>query len=303
MLTASITTIKEIDLLIEDKIQESLHLDYKSSGALVKSKRDEIAKDVSALANSDGGALVYGVQEKGHIPESRDNGTSNSDMTKEWLENILSSTISPKIPDLLITQIEASDTSSYYIIDVPKSYSGPHQSPDKKYYKRYNFKSSPMDDYEVRDIRVRQLTVSRLVAVDLEVLHGTYFAIVVHNPGIHPAEDVTFEFSPELFWGKKEVPRLLENGTKYLPPGRRFRFWYLSATEVLGEKPKGPVEFTVTANYFHPELNHKHSESFRFDFRDFLGSEADKDPIGSISDEIKKGFREVSNTIRSIRSR
>ena len=28
----------------------------------------------------------------------------------------------------------------------------PHQAQDKRYYKRYNFQSAPMDDYEIKDI-------------------------------------------------------------------------------------------------------------------------------------------------------
>ena len=44
-------------MLDGNEIEENLHLDYKSAGALSKidRKKDEITKDVSALANSDGG--------------------------------------------------------------------------------------------------------------------------------------------------------------------------------------------------------------------------------------------------------
>ena len=47
---------------ITDVIPESLNLDYKASGSLAKTndKRAEITKDVSAMANSDGGVIIYG---------------------------------------------------------------------------------------------------------------------------------------------------------------------------------------------------------------------------------------------------
>jgi hypothetical protein len=51
--------------LIRDKIEENFTLEYKSSGALArdeKSKR-EITKDVSAMANSAGGVLIYSLAE------------------------------------------------------------------------------------------------------------------------------------------------------------------------------------------------------------------------------------------------
>ena len=58
------TTVAEIDKLISDQVQEDLHLDYKESGAIHKTKKDDISKDVSAFANSDGGLLIYGVRER-----------------------------------------------------------------------------------------------------------------------------------------------------------------------------------------------------------------------------------------------
>ena len=50
---------------IDDGIEESLNLDYKAAGALAKTdgKKKEITKDVSAMANSDGGIIIYGVTE------------------------------------------------------------------------------------------------------------------------------------------------------------------------------------------------------------------------------------------------
>ncbi len=293
-------TIDELNRLISDRIQESLHLDYKASDALQKKKRDEIAKDVSAMANSDGGKIIYGITERDHYPERLDDGIPNAEIDREWIENILNSTISPKLPNITITPLEVGEGASYYVIDIPKSYSGPHQAPDKKYYKRYNFSSAPMDDYEIRDIKMRQLTVGRLVSVDVEVVHQTIFTFVVSNPGVHPAENVSFTFSEELAW-EREAPRLFKNGVRYLPPGRRFQFWYLSAPTVLGDEKRGPIEFSVTANYFHPELHQNHSEVFIFDFRDFLGSQGKKDPFDSISREIKNGFDSVASALKTRR--
>jgi len=51
--------------LIRDKIEESFTLEYKSAGALSRDSKAklEITKDVSAMANSDGGVLIYGLAE------------------------------------------------------------------------------------------------------------------------------------------------------------------------------------------------------------------------------------------------
>lgn len=294
-------SIADLNNLINGKVQESLHLDYKSSPALSMKNRDEIAKDISAMANSDGGLIIYGIEEKDHFPYRLDDGVPDNSITREWLENILLSSISPSIPGIKIVQIPASRGHSYFAIEIPKSYSGPHQAPSKRYYKRYNFKSAPMDDYEIRDISTRHLTVARLVSVDIEVEHSTIFAISVINPGVHPAEDVVFRFSEELPWRQKEKPRVFTNGIRYLPPGRKLKFWYLTAHEILGKNPVGPMEFTITVEYFHPELQQRHSETFYFDFRDFLGSSGYQAPYKVIADEVRKGFQEIVRAIKKVR--
>lgn len=291
----------DLQAMIDGQVQESLHLDYKCSPALSTKNRDEIAKDVSAMANSDGGWIVYGIEESGHLPKRLDAGVPDDSITREWIENVLSANISPSIPGLKIVQIPGQNGHSYFVIEIPKSYSGPHQDPTKRYYKRYNFKSSPMDDYEVRDVRGRQITVARLVSVDVEVEHATIFMLSVANPGSHPAENVSFKFSQELAWERNEKPRVFEHGIKYLPPGRKLKFWYLSGPDILGDKPKGPVEFSVTTEYTHPELEQQYSETFYFDFRDFLGSSGQQEPYKVIAYEVKKGFQEIVQAIKNVR--
>jgi len=36
--------------------------------------KNEISKDVSAFANSDGGTIIYGIEEEGHLPKRIDGG-------------------------------------------------------------------------------------------------------------------------------------------------------------------------------------------------------------------------------------
>jgi predicted HTH transcriptional regulator len=118
--------------LVANKIQEDLHLDYKQCPALCRmdAKAAEATKDVSSFANSDGGQIVYGIIEDKHFPVDIDSGFDPSEISKEWLEDILTSGIRPRIPDLSIKQITLQSTGSNrvaYVVDIPKSYSGPHQ--------------------------------------------------------------------------------------------------------------------------------------------------------------------------------
>lgn len=146
-------TIEDIKNLINNEVEENIHLDYKASGALNKDdkKRTEITKDISAFANSDGGIIVYGVSEEDHRPKeiSPINGRV---YTKEWLENVIQ-LIQPRIEGIMIYPIRIDDIdNSIYVVNIPRSGNAPHMARDKRYYKRFNFKSEPMEDYEVKDL-------------------------------------------------------------------------------------------------------------------------------------------------------
>ncbi|MEN7549309.1 ATP-binding protein [Rapidithrix thailandica] len=153
-------TLDKIKKYIEDGVEENIHLDYKGAGSLAKSteKKKEISKDVSAFANSDGGTIIYGVKEfddldKNHIPEKID-PINGKDFSKERLEQIINSTISPTIQNIRITPIQTGDKEHnlvIYVVEIPKSNTA-HQMNDKRYYKRYNFQSIAMEDWEIKDI-------------------------------------------------------------------------------------------------------------------------------------------------------
>ena len=85
----------EIQSLIDDKVQESLHLDYKEARAVGKTSKQyfDFAKDASAFANSDGGVLIYGVKEQGHLPVSI-TGIDHSKFNREFFEQVIRSNIS-----------------------------------------------------------------------------------------------------------------------------------------------------------------------------------------------------------------
>jgi hypothetical protein len=156
-----IHTKADLERLISDGVSESLTLDYKRSEGLSKNKRDELCKDVSAFANSTGGRLIYGIPEENRVPQALDAGIDKTVITREWIEQVLNSNIQPRIDGLRITHIsaETGNNQVFYVIEVPQATArAPHQAPDKKYYKRFNFQSVAMEDYEIRDTLRRATT-------------------------------------------------------------------------------------------------------------------------------------------------
>jgi hypothetical protein len=164
-----LTSEDDLNRLVEDEIQDSLTLEYKRSEALGRSsaQRDELSKDVSALANSAGGQLIYGIREENHLPVEVDGGVDNAVITREWIEQVLNSNIQPRLSKLIITPIKIADQRFAYVITVPAS-STAHQAADRRYYRRFNFQSVAMYDYEIRDVMKRSTTAQPFIKLSFD---------------------------------------------------------------------------------------------------------------------------------------
>ncbi len=159
LLNKEILTEEDINQLISLKVEESIHLDFKQAGSFEKNdrKKSEIAKDVSAFANSDGGFIIYGIKEDKHVADSL-SFVDGNEFTKEWIEQVIQTRIQPKIENLKILPIRFDNDieKSIYVVDIPASYLAPHMTSDKKFYRRYNFESVQMEEYEIRALYNRK---------------------------------------------------------------------------------------------------------------------------------------------------
>lgn len=294
-------TIEDIDNLILNKIQEDLHLDYKQSSALDPSKKDEIAKDVSAFANSDGGVLIYGIVEENNLPVSKDDGVDHKKISRERLEQIISSNITPRIDDIEIVPIPLSDDKSIFVVKIPKSNRAPHQSSNKKYHKRFNFLSVAMEDYEINDVRQRQTVVLPLINIDVETKYHGFLFLKVSNTGAVPAYDVIFTLPENLVWLREgSTPKLLINGTKYFPPGRTFRFLWNRLHTFLHPSNEADKNFEFTVSYLHPQTGQRLSDVFYIDLEDYRETMSVKSDVEELKDVIKTGLNEFLREIKTL---
>jgi hypothetical protein len=147
----------DIQALIHEQREEDLRLEYKKSDALSKTegKKTEISKDVSAMANSAGGVIIYGIDEqtKSNGPIQLDGGIDPDEISTEWLEQVIDSRIQRRIDGINVRPLKMVRTGRFvYVVWVPQSNRAPHMAYDHRYYKRLGTTTACMEEYEVRDV-------------------------------------------------------------------------------------------------------------------------------------------------------
>jgi hypothetical protein len=218
----------ELQRHIDDGVEENLNLDYKAGDALGTSdgKKKEITKDVSAMANSAGGVIIYGIKEhdeedKKHLPE-KFTPIDRTQFSREWLEQIINS-IQPRITGIKIHPVNLNTDPNHvaYVVEIPQSTTA-HQARDWRYYRRFNFESVPMNDYEVRDVMHRAI----LPDVDVEFIPiksyppGSFdpeyrLNIMVSNQGDQVVERYRLHFSFPNFGDQMTLRRALTTYDHY----------------------------------------------------------------------------------------
>lgn len=160
-------SLDDVWSLIRDKSEETVTLEYKSE---IGDKR--LIQSICAFANTEGGTIICGIEEKGRIPVSvkwlRGAGT------EEQIQNIVKTLIHPTLDDVKIRPLPnpANNAEAVFVVDVPRSFQGPHMV-HNKYYSRRGSVSSPMEDIEVR---AAMFSTGRASALRHEVFENSKLA-------------------------------------------------------------------------------------------------------------------------------
>ena len=201
-------TKEDLQRLIDNEVEESTILEYKSSFAVQNPKwREELAKDISAMANSNGGTIVFGIKQKDIGNENaiahRLTPIPSSEMTKDKLSQLLSSNIQPIINNLEITYISESQEGGYFIVEIPQSNTAHQNRLTHIYYKRRNATVEAMEDYEIRDIMNRNKTP----IIDLEFqLIKTTVSVIEKNYNFFPTRGIQENKSQRIDYRLKYRP-------------------------------------------------------------------------------------------------
>jgi len=185
--------ITDLETLCRIKAEENSGLEFKQSAALKATDacKKELCKDVSALANAAGGVVVYGIAE---TPSGQadyiDDGSDPSEIGVDWIDQVLTSGIEPKIAGLKIVAITKPGGNCCFVVEAHQAtVFAPHQvRSDRKYYKRTNRRVEAMLDYEIRDLLRRATAPSLSLSFDLSINSGnTRLACTIVNGSPEPA--------------------------------------------------------------------------------------------------------------------
>lgn len=162
MIHRPLDQITEADLqnLVRNGVAEGRQLEYKLT---LPGKNDEeikeFLKDVSAMANSSGGDIIYGIHEgpdtDGNTVATAVEGVSgeDADQVKLRLDQVLRDCIKPRLIGVAIQPVKLASSATVFVVRVPRSWNAPHVVDRKKhwrFYFRHSAQAYPMDVTELR---------------------------------------------------------------------------------------------------------------------------------------------------------
>ncbi|WP_410637753.1 helix-turn-helix domain-containing protein [Amycolatopsis sp. lyj-346] len=124
--------VEELRRACQDRVAEDVQLDFKAEDSYTSKPvgLDELAKDVTALANAQGGLIIIGIAEddQGNAFELRPLDVTKCDDLIGKMEQGLRARVVPLYPDVAIRVVEDPDASGmgFYLIGVPRSPLAPH---------------------------------------------------------------------------------------------------------------------------------------------------------------------------------
>ena len=253
--------IADLQALIDNVVEEHTELEYKlcfgdtdeeckngvkqpCCGKKKKDWRAEFVKDVSGMANANGGNIIYGIKEEkneqGHrIPiklEPIPTRTYNCDQ----LTQIVTQSIRPVLNVTISYLPDPQKEGGYFIVNIPKGMTAHQSLYDKRYYRRHNATVEAMEDHEIRDVMNRakepvvDLEFSIIKTVTHRVRTSHYLAGVKVADGELP-DQISYKLRYQL----------VNNGSIY---AKYVNFFVYAPTHILDEEVKD-IEDDIACMY------------------------------------------------------
>lgn len=148
--------IEESDLnaLIDGQVPEGNRLEYKAQTYTSDPDKEEFAKDVAGLANSQGGHLIIGIRAPNGWAEAIVGfDTTAIDDEIQRLQQIADTRIEPRVPSLRIRGVRLADSSSVIVLRVPRSWRPPHRVTARNRFRYYVRRSGQTTEADLEELR------------------------------------------------------------------------------------------------------------------------------------------------------
>lgn len=150
--------IEDIESLIENSVCKNKNLDYKRELHIdTDSDKKEFLADISSFANSNGGDIIFGIEEdsKEKTPKKLVGiYYENDDVLIRKLEDFIRQSIQPIILNIKYKLIKISDNKCVLIIRIPQSLIGPHRVEYKGYNKFFTRNNKGKYQMDVNELRL-----------------------------------------------------------------------------------------------------------------------------------------------------
>ncbi len=203
-------SLEELSSFVKNN-DENDFLEYKSSSILFSKKdnqdqnikKRQLLETVSAFANTKGGLIIIGFDEK---RDELDEGVNLAEWNEKRLYDVIYGNLEPPLEGLKIDIIKKNKEYGYFILYVPEGITAYQNKLDKRYYGRFGEKDIPLDDYWIRLLmnktskpvfQVYLLPASVRFSVRLRI----GFIIMIKNVSNVPSREYAIEVKAEKSLG------------------------------------------------------------------------------------------------------
>ena len=209
--------------LIRFKTEEDIHLEYKER----EISSEKIAKALSALANTEGGNVIFGIREEENKPVEI--FPIDTPKTKEKIDQVARTGISPPL-HVRILPIDVKvngKKGQVFVVYVPKKYPFLHfAKKSHRFYKRSEANSIYMEEYEIREAYRLQSESSQKLNEVINSVEKLFRSKI----GVHRL-DVTLitwpsNYGPKLFSISDKMTSFFETNIPEVPTYRFLKLMF-----------------------------------------------------------------------------
>jgi hypothetical protein len=218
------------------------------------------------------GTFIIGIETRNLVPVRIDDGTPGPSK-RDWIYQIINGGTFPAVEAVEVREFQM-PTGTIYVIEVPPSPQAPHQSNDRKYYKRRGSHSEVMEHYEIEDVRSRPKQALMPLRAELHTQGILAYLRLTNGHQNDPITDLRCQIEANFPFKRDRLSMLSDRGLRALLPRSELHFSLGSMIEIL-QKPE-PVIVLRFSYTFHEKTM---AQSVTFHFADLNRTAIMQSPI------------------------